>query len=508
VRKRHYLQSMRPPQSDADATASLASPPVAGAGAGPTDGTVALPSVRSFFSRRSLPIPRVRFGPVSGRIAIGALVVATLAIVVVAASGPTVLVPRSRVVFPNWDAGPLGSLISGSFTDGNTVGLAFSAVLVAMLAAYGVALAAVRSLSMRLIVVAIVVLHVILLMSPPLQLNDVWNYLAYARLGALHHFNPYTHVIRQEFFDPVYAFSTWHNLRSPYGSLFSALTYPLAFTSLPVAYWTLKIVTVLLSLGFIALVWQCARQLGRDPRFAVVFVALNPVYLIYAVGGFHNDFFMLVPTMGAISLMLARRDRLSGAALVLAIAVKFTGVLLLPFLLVAVRTRERQVRFVVGAALAAIPMIVLSVLTFGLSLPNLSDQANLLTDFSFPNMVGLLIGIGGGSPGLLRIMSVAVVAVVAYELYRRRDWLTGAGWSTFALIVSLAWLVPWYVIWLLPLAALALSPGLRRTALALTVFLVITFMPAAQIYMNDHHIDPLGSSVDHVSQVLQRKLAG
>ena len=70
------------------------------------------------------------------------------------------------------------------------------------------------------------VLHVILLMSPPLQLTDVFNYLGYARLGGLHHLNPYTHVIRQEFFDPIYRFSTWHNLRSPYGPLFTALTLP------------------------------------------------------------------------------------------------------------------------------------------------------------------------------------------------------------------------------------------------------------------------------------------
>jgi hypothetical protein len=498
---------MRPPHSDADATASFASPPVAGAGAGPTDGTVALPSVRAFFGRRSLPIPRVRIGPIAGRIAIGVLIVATLAVVVVAASGPSVLVPRSRIVFPGWDAGPFHSLLSSEFTNPNTVGLGFSAVLLAMIVAYGVALAAVRSLSMWLIAAAVVVLHVILLMGPPLQLNDVWNYLGYARLGALHEFNPYTHVIKQEFFDPVYAFSTWHNLRSPYGSLFTALTYPLAFLSLPVAYWSLKAATVLLSLCFIALVWQCARQLGRDPRFAVVFVALNPIYLIYAVGGFHNDFFMLVPSMGAISLMLARRDRASGAALVLAIAVKFTAVLLLPFLLIAVRTRERQLRFIVGAALAAIPMIALSLALFGLSLPNLSDQASLLTDFSIPNVVGLLIGIGGGSPGLLRIMSAGVVVVVAYEIYRRRDWLTGAGWSTFALLASLAWLVPWYVIWLLPLAALAVSPGLRRTALAFTVFLVLTFMPAAQIYMSAHGINPLGSSVGQASRSHQEKLA-
>lgn len=498
---------MRPPPSDADGSASFASPPVAGAGAGQTDSTVSLPAVRSIGLGRSLPIPQVRFGPIAGAVAIGALIVATFAIVLVAASGPSVLVPRSRVVFPAWDAGPLYSLISRPFTDPNTVGLGFSAVLVAMIVAYGVAMGAVRALSMRMIVAAVVVLHVILLMSPPLQLNDVWNYLGYAHLGALHGFNPYAHVIKQEFFDPVYGFTTWHNLRSPYGSLFTALSYPLALVSLPVAYWILKVVTVLLSLCFVALVWQCARQLGRDPRFAVVFVALNPIYLIYAVGGFHNDFFMLVPSMGAISLVLAKRDRASGAALVLAIAVKFTAVLLLPFLLVAVRTRDRRVRFLTGAALAAVPMIALSVALFGLSIPNLSDQSSLLTDFSIPNVVGLLIGIGGGTPGLLRIMSVLVVLVVVYEIYRRRDWLSGAGWSTFALLASLAWLVPWYVIWLLPLAALATSPWLRRTALLMTVFLVLTFMPAAQIYMDAHRINPLGSSVGRASQSHQSELA-
>ena len=120
-------------------------------------------------------------------------------------------------------------------------------------------------------------------------------------------------MIKQEFFDPVYRFSSWHNLRSPYGSLFSAITYPLAFLPLPVAYWLLKLITVAMSGVFLALVWRCAGQLGRDPRYALVFVAFNPIFLLYAVGGFHNDFFMLVPSMGAISLMLAGRDRSAGA---------------------------------------------------------------------------------------------------------------------------------------------------------------------------------------------------
>jgi len=253
------------------------------------------------------------------------------------------------------------------------------------------------------IAIAVLALNLVLLLSPPMQLTDLFNYLGYARLGALHHLNPYTHTIRQELFDPVYGFSSWHNLRSPYGPLFTALTYPLAFLPLPVAYWLVKLATVALSLSLSALVWQCARQLGRDPRFAVAFVSLNPIFLVYAVEGFHNDFFMLVPMLGAISLLLARRDRSAGAMIMVAIAIKFTAVLLLPFLLVAARSKPRRIGLVIGAAVAAIPLIALDLALFGLALPNLSQQSTLLTGFSIPNVFGLLLDGGGGTPALLKI---------------------------------------------------------------------------------------------------------
>jgi hypothetical protein len=455
----------------------------------------------------ALPRPNVRFGARSGRAAIALLLLATIGVVLVAAAGPSVLVPRSTITYPSWMAGPLHALIPLPSHNPKTIGIAYTIVLVLMFVAYAVVLGAVHTLSVRMVLVAIGVLELVLLMSPPLQLNDVFNYLGYARLGALHHLNPYTHVIKQEFFDPVYRFSSWHNLRSPYGSLFSAITYPLAFISLPVAYWILKVSTVALSVGFLALVWRCAKQLGRDPRFVLAFVALNPIFLLYAVGGFHNDFFMLVPSMGAISLLLAGRDRAAGAAIVIAIAVKFTAVLLLPFLLVAAATRPRRLRVVTGAAFAAVPMIALSLAMFGLSLPNLVDQSALLTDFSIPNLVGLLIGVGGGTPVLLKLADVAVVLVIGYQFFRRKDWMSGAAWSTFALLASLAWLVPWYVVWLLPLAALAGSLSLRRVAIGMTAFLIFAFMPGTGLYFSSHGINLLGSSVGQASRSHQHKLS-
>jgi alpha-1,6-mannosyltransferase len=500
----HYVhRRMRTDSSQADGAAVIASASVAGT----AGGDVALTRGSALWTRLTLPIPRVTFGPLAARMALASLVLAALALVAFAASGPTVLVPRSNEVFPAWEAGPLHALFSWLPDKPLTLSYGLSVLVVAMLAAYGVVLAAARSLPMRAVVIAVLALHAILLMSPPLQLNDVFNYLGYARLGSLHQLNPYTHVIAAEVHDPVYRFSTWHNLRSPYGPLFTAATYLLPIGSLSLSYWLLKIFTVLASLGFLALVWHCARALGRDPRFALVFVALNPIYLVYAVGGFHNDFFMLIPSTAAIALLLARRDRSAGAVLMLAVAVKFTAVLLLPFLLVAVRPAQRRMlQIIEGAVLAAIPLALLSLAIFGFSLPNLQDQSTLLTNFSVPNVIGVVLGIGGGTPTLLRVMDLAAVVAVLLLLRRRGDWLARAGWGTLALIASLAWLMPWYVIWLAPLAALGTSPRLRRATLALTVFLVLTFIPATGIFTQAHGLNMLNTPAGIASKKLQHKL--
>jgi hypothetical protein len=492
---------MNAESAPAESTLVLSSPAASAAG------DVALPRSSATWLRLTLPRYRVGLGPVAGRLAMVSLILGAGAIVAFAVSGPSTLVPRSNEVFPGWEAGPLHALFHGLPSAPKTLGWGFSVVMIVMLLGYFVILGAARSLSVRTIVVGILALHVILLMSPPLQLTDMFNYIGYARLGALHGLNPYTHVIKDEILDPVYRMSTWHKLSSPYGQLFTAATYLLPLGSLAVSYWLVKTITVLASLAFLALVWQCARRLGRDPRVAVVFVAFNPIYLVYAIGGFHNDFFLLIPSLGAIALLLARRDRAAGAVLMLAVFVKFTAILLLPFLLVAVLpARRRALDVLLGAVAAAIPLLLLSVALFGFSLPNLQDQSTLLTWFSIPNVVGLVLG-SGGSPALLRLFDVAVVVAVIVLLRRRGDWIARAGWATLALIASLAWLMPWYVIWLAPLAALGASPRLRRVTLALTVFLVLTFLPATQMIIQAQGFNPLDTPAGQASAKLQKQLS-
>jgi hypothetical protein len=131
----------------------------------------------------------------------------------------------------------------------------------------------------------------------------------------------------------------------------------------------------------------------------------------------------------------------------------------------------------------------------------------VLTAFSIPNVVGLVFHLGGATPSLLRLADVGVVVVVAHQFLRNRDWLSGAGWSILALIASLGWLTPWYVVWVLPFAALASSRRLRATALVLTAFLLLTFVPVTTTYMKNHGINLLNTPAGQAAATLQNQLS-
>jgi len=472
---------------------------------------VALPRGLETGQRFSLPFSWAALGPFFAWLAFGALIAATAAIAVYAAAQPSILVPRSTAAFPGWLAGPLHGLFGSLPHSRGALEFGLSAVLVGMTIAYVIALLAVRTVSMRALWIVVGVLMALLLVTPPLQLTDLFNYLGYARLGGLHGLNPYTHVIGEIRRDPIYLFSTWHGLHSPYGELFTALTYPLAFLSLPVATWIFKVAAVLASVGILWLVAVCARRLGRDPRLAVAFVGLNPVFLVYAIGGFHVDLFMLLASTAAVALFLSRRDRTAGALMMVAFGIKVTGLLLLPFMLVAARKGRRRLHLVMGAVLAAVPLAALSISLFGLTFSNVFDQSHILTQLSIPNLLGLAVGAGGGTQAVLRGMEVLVVAVAVYQLVRMamqpdRDWLAGAGWVTLALVASAPWLMPWYVIWLLPLAALARRTSLRAVAVALTLFLVLTLGPDTTYVFNRNNINLLQTPAGRASMTLEHKL--
>src|SRR5579875_3612163 len=126
-----------------------------------------------------------------------------LALLVFGVLGAPAFVWHSEGAFPAWMAGPLHYLLPASRPRGPALAIGFGAITLAMLLAYGVALLHVPSLSMKAIWGFALASAILLLLGPPLQGTDIFNYVGYARLGALHHLNPYTHVIAAESHDPA-----------------------------------------------------------------------------------------------------------------------------------------------------------------------------------------------------------------------------------------------------------------------------------------------------------------
>ena len=69
------------------------------------------------------------------------------------------------------------------------------------------------------------------------------------------------------------------------------------------------------------------------------------------------------------------------------------------------------------------------------------------------------------------LFAAALVALL-WRVRRTGTWFSAAGWATVALLLATAWLLPWYVAWLLPLAALSADRRLAWAAVAFSGYLV------------------------------------
>ena len=195
------------------------------------------------------------------------------------------------------------------------------------------ALALARSFTPRAAVALIGALHLIVFAGPILLSTDVFSYIAYARMGVEHGLNPYLHGPSAISADPVFHYvgQDWKHVATAYGPLYTLVSYPLAPLGLRGALWGMKIVALLASAVTLVLTWRCARVRGLDPVFAILAVGANPLYVVYTVGGAHNDLIMLALMMAAVVLTLARRDAAAAAAVVAGALVKVTVAALLPF---------------------------------------------------------------------------------------------------------------------------------------------------------------------------------
>jgi alpha-1,6-mannosyltransferase len=401
--------------------------------------------------------------------------------------------PGSKLVLgtaggsPGWLLGPL-RFAGLDAARGTLAGPLFYAGLWLALVLYVAVLMRVRDLPARAVLWTIAGLHLLFLLAPPLLSQDVFSYIAYARLGVEHSLNPYTHAPLDIPGDPVFGFAGSKGAVSVYGPLFTLLTYPLAPLGVAGAFWVLKVLAAACSLGIVGLVWKGARLLGRDPVLPVAFIGLNPLLLVHVVAGAHNEALVVLLTVaGVVVWATGHRPQATGLASVGA-GVKASAGLVVPFLVFS--DRERWRRSLVAAVLVFAAVAVLGLAVFGthaldaLSFLN-SNQARS-SRWSFPYKTAQLLGLVLPGDRLDYRTAARVIYGVAFgavflwllwRTWRGADPVRAAGWATFAILVASAWLVPWYVLWLLPLAALAADRRLMAASVVLCAWMLVIAVP-------------------------------
>src|SRR3954471_20949252 len=260
--------------------------------------------------RAGIPAVRARAWSLTRREALAAATLAAMVAVgaklafdaAAAPSRPLVFSLSSRG-FPGWLSGPFHGV------GAHLTWTSFYTELLVLCALWVAAIALADAIRLRWALTAVVALHVLMMLAPPIGLSDAFNYIAYGRLAVEHGLNPYTDTLVSVPQDPVFSYATWPDWNDPYGPLATLLYSPLGLVGVPQALWLTKVAVAGAGIGLAWLIAATARALERAPSPAVVLVALNPVLLVYGVAGAHVDLLLMLLVVGGVLALVRARDR-------------------------------------------------------------------------------------------------------------------------------------------------------------------------------------------------------
>jgi alpha-1,6-mannosyltransferase len=356
--------------------------------------------------------------------------------------------------------------------------LAFVGGFLALFLLYALALFISRNtrtgLAATLVLLWGVVFSVPLFLTYPVSANDIFGYAAHGEIITRFDANPLVFPA-SEFPDARLAiYSGFREQVSNYGPLWTWVEAGVvsAFGAVNVLWPVLGFKLVALGAYLLTAVLIYAILRRRMPEQAVaglLFFAWNPLVLFeYAVNG-HNDALMAALVLAGVWFWQVRRPLWMTLSLTLALLVKIPAALLLPiFLLSAARRQDsrgdRQFVAVAGSLL-----IVMLVGVAYLSLPQgaqglkfLLERADLFTH-SLPTLIRqlLLPLLGDRSANAIARNGALLALGMCFIVQLGRTWIRSDNairyayelWLVLLLFVTL-WFQPWYVTWLVPLAAL------------------------------------------------------
>jgi alpha-1,6-mannosyltransferase len=347
-----------------------------------------------------------------------------------------------------------------------------------------------------------------LLLSVPVFSRDTYSYLAQ---GALLRdgFDPY--VVGpienpNSLLDDVSPI--WTTTTAPYGPVFILVA---KLVTLVVGDHVIE-GTMLLRLcmlpGLVMLIWaapRIARHVGGNGPAALWICVLNPLVIIHLMGGVHNEMLMVGLMTAAIALTLQNRPVWGVGLIAIAVAVKATAGIALPFMVWMWMHRLRDTRglgprraFAVATAASALIFVVVFAVVSALAgvglgwLTALAGSVKIINWLTVPTAIANVTNAVGGLffpvnfYGVLEVTRIAGIAIITISLpllwwrfrHDDREALTGIALAMLIVVLFVPAALPWYYTWpLAVLSALAQSRQAIAVIAGFSTWIMVIFKP-------------------------------
>ena len=326
------------------------------------------------------------------------------------------------------------------------------------------------------VLVIAVVIQLIPLFGPVLLSRDVYAYLAYGRIGAVHDGNPYADVPSDFPDDPAVQRmgTSWLETTTIYGPVWTLVAEGVSTTadSADSAAYGFRAIAAASMLAIVGL----AALLARNRPFAAAFVGWNPLLALHFAGGGHNDALMMALVLGALVLSARGRAGPAGVTWVVAIAVKWVAAAFAGLVLLGSHFRDR--RLLGGLIAGGVTVTATSFALFGPAWmqagTGLSSQARRTGSIGLSGWLGDL---GLSHRPTLVVIGALTLAAVAWLSWQAWHGRVRLGLAAVLLAALQGWLNPWYALWGVSLAAPEDDSAAHIGAVLLTGLLLRDALP-------------------------------
>lgn len=272
------------------------------------------------------------------------------------------------------------------------------------------------------LIIAICIVSVLFALIIPYTSTDVYSYIANGWSDSHYHENPYyksvgqisdEHQVRDQMYNKVA--NCWRYETVVYGPLLTLickLLTSISFGNIDVALAIFKGTNLIVHLINCLLIWKITHK----KKFVLIY-GTNPAILFEALSNVHNDIFIVLFILLAIYFVTKKKNlMLSVAFVAMATAIKYLGILILPFIILYY-VREKSIpKKIKHCILYGLEFIVILVGFYAIYVKDLNIFAGLFVQQAKYNRSIMLVFYYFLGTDAMRIFKVVLLAVFA-EIY-------------------------------------------------------------------------------------------